>query len=62
MLKFDPKASTEALTDTHIKDVVSHTLGIGLKAGNIGVAGKRGGRQGEENQQRSGSNDGTGEG
>ena len=32
-LKFDPKASStpEELTDTHIKDVVSHTLGIGLK-------------------------------
>jgi molecular chaperone DnaK (HSP70) len=32
VLKFDPKASmpAEVLTDTHIKDVVSHTLGIGL--------------------------------
>lgn len=33
-LKFDPKAALSApeeLTDTHIKDVVSHTLGIGLK-------------------------------
>jgi molecular chaperone DnaK len=32
-LKFDPKATTvpEEMTDTHIKDVVSHTLGIGLK-------------------------------
>ncbi len=32
-LKFDPKAAgvPEELTDTHIKDVVSHTLGIGLK-------------------------------
>ena len=31
VLRFDPQASTEGLTDTHIKDVVSHTLGIGLK-------------------------------
>jgi molecular chaperone DnaK len=33
VLKFDPKAAAipEELTDTHIKDVVSHTLGIGLK-------------------------------
>jgi molecular chaperone DnaK len=32
-LKFDPKATAvpEELTNTHIKDVVSHTLGIGLK-------------------------------
>jgi molecular chaperone DnaK (HSP70) len=32
-LRFDPEAATlpEELTDTHIKDVVSHTLGIGLK-------------------------------
>ncbi len=31
-LKFDPKSAVppEVLTDTHIKDVVSHTLGIGL--------------------------------
>ncbi len=32
-LKFDPKDKVpdQVLTDTHIKDVVSHTLGIGLK-------------------------------
>ena len=32
-LKFDPKAAArpEEITDTHIKDVVSHTLGVGLK-------------------------------
>src|SRR5262249_38756525 len=32
-LKFDPSAPPppDEMTDTHIKDVVSHTLGIGLK-------------------------------